>query len=124
MRHLRNFRLHLARVVLGAALLPLVAACAWQVPADPGLNFKYRSRASQPAAFVSAPAEQVSVSAASDEGARALYLDHCSRCHQPFDPQSVPAAQWPLYVAKYAPRAGLFGTDRSRVLAWLQANAP
>jgi hypothetical protein len=50
-------------------------------------------------------------------------MDHCSRCHAPFAPNSLRAGQWPMYVRKYAPRAQLFGPDRALVLAWLQANA-
>jgi hypothetical protein len=113
---------------LGLVALALVfslstLACSWSVPADPGLNFLRRTRpeaAPQQAATPVADSGYVRV--ADDSGARALYMDHCSRCHAPFDPSAVTAAQWPMYVAKYGPRAGLFGANRERVLRWLQAN--
>jgi hypothetical protein len=63
------------------------------------------------------------VASVGDPGARAIYLDRCSRCHEPFDPSYAPASQWPMFVARYGPRAGLVGHDRDRVLAWLQANS-
>jgi len=97
-------------------------ACSWSVPADPGLNAQRRTRTRgtppAPPARADAP-----IGGDRDEGARALYLNHCSRCHAPFPPTHVSADRWPVFVAKYGPQAGLFGEDRARVLRWLQANA-
>jgi len=113
--------LGLAAVFYGAAV---VAACSWQVPADPGLNYEQRTRAPAVARGLTAPPTSEEIArAGEDPQARALYMNHCGRCHAPFDPRAVAASQWPMYVKKYAPRAGLFGADRDRVLAWLQANA-
>jgi hypothetical protein len=112
-------------LILTLLALPLaVAACSWQVPADPGLNYQQRVRTPAVASTPMAPAAAGQPPAlAQDAGARALYMNHCSRCHAPFAPSSLRAGQWPMYVRKYAPRAQLFGADRARVLAWLQANA-
>lgn len=121
------------RAAARAALVLCVCAlgaCAWSVPADPGLNALRRSRAgadalSAPGASdVARPAPtQVLGGAASDDGARSAYLAKCSQCHAPWPPTHATAAEWPGYVRKYGPRAGLFGAERERVLRWLQANA-
>jgi hypothetical protein len=102
----------------GLLLLLLAGACAWSVPADPGLHAM--RRADPPTArSVSSAAEAVR----DDPGARALYLSHCGRCPEPWPPTHLRAAEWPRFVRHYAPRAGLYGADRDRVLRWLQANA-
>jgi len=112
--------------VLTAGLLLLacvLTACAWSVPADPGALSRLRGTSWAPA---TAGAQTQTVAwddAAVDTGARELYLNHCSRCHAPFAPNTVSAGDWPRYVQRYAPRAGLWGEDRKRVLRWLQANA-
>src|SRR5437773_1006607 len=67
-------------------------ACSWSVPADPGKNAALRGR----------PAPV-------DDGARTLYVQHCSRCHEPFSPSHATAEEWPSLVRRYGPRAGLFG---------------
>ena len=123
-----NHRISMWRSLGLAAFTPALAlaaaACSWQVPADPGLNYAQRTRPPEVARGLTAPPTKQEVArAGEDPQARALYLNHCSRCHAPFDPRAIPAGQWPMYVAKYGPRAGLFGADRARVLAWLQANA-
>src|SRR5262245_2399706 len=106
-----------------------LAACAWSVPADPGENARLRAG---PPAWTVSPEGPVSAAASDaralpqqgpDDGARAVYLARCSACHEPFAPTHVSAAEWPRYVAKYGPRAGLFGEERARVLRWLQANS-
>ena len=124
MTHPTNTIRALALLVL---LAPVLTACRWSVPADPGRNYQLRSRpaATEVAAYAPAPGQAPAVAeAAHDDGARALYMSHCGRCHEPFDPGAVEASAWPFYVQKYGPRAGLFGANRTRVLAWLQANAP
>jgi hypothetical protein len=132
--------------VLSAASL---AACAWSVPADPGLVAECRPckpgcahLRREPVPSETAPPSAASVAGAAaaappatpratssppsprnDAGARTIYTEHCSRCHAAFPPTHATAAEWPVFVRKYGPRAGLFGSDRDRVLAWLQANA-
>ncbi len=107
-----------------ALLVLALAACAWSVPADPGLNAAERAdAAAAPAAAEPAVTSSRAPAAADDPEARAIYLQRCSRCHEPFSPTHLSAAQWPIYVARYAPRAGLYGAERERVLRWLQANA-
>lgn len=117
---------------LAASFLALatLAACSWSVPADPGENARLRSRPSGagPAALphpsaASGPGVVALGSDASDDGARAIYLTRCSRCHEPFSPRHARAGDWPALVRKYGPRAGLFGEERDRVTRWLVANA-
>jgi hypothetical protein len=113
--------------LLASTSVAALAACTWSVPADPGENA--RLRAGLPAWTVPAtnPATPAAGDArayprpAPDDGAKAIYLARCSACHEPFAPTHVSAGEWPTYVAKYGPRAGLFGQERARVLAWLQA---
>jgi hypothetical protein len=106
-----------------------LAACAWSVPADPGKNAARRARVvprTGPApgvAFVPEAPPAAANAAAGDDDARQTYLAHCSRCHEAFPPAHATADEWPGLVRRYAPRAGLFGADRDRVLRWLQANA-
>lgn len=112
--------------VLAAGLLLLacvLTACAWSVPADPGALSRLRGTSWAPATVGAQTQTVASDAAAVDNGAQGLYLNHCSRCHAPFAPDTVSAGDWPRYVQRYAPRAGLFGEDRARVLRWLQANA-
>ncbi len=114
-----------ASAVTVVLLLALgVAACSWSVPADPGLNSKLRRRPAAAARNIAnAPLQADGYTDVGDPGARVLYYEHCSRCHAPFAPTYVTAGEWPRYVRRYAPRAGLYGADRQRVLTWLQANA-
>ncbi len=103
----------------------LIAACTWSVPANPGRNMALRD------ADTSWTTTQVSLEGADadaddprhDSEAAQMYVTRCGKCHVPYPPTQVPAARWPFFVAKYGPRAGLFGADRERVLAWLMANA-
>jgi len=131
--HRTRLSLALGSLLAACAL----AACAWSVPADPGLVAECRpcrpgcssSRDAAPA--IGAPPVPLATPAKGapppsrrgDDGARTLYVAHCSRCHAAFPPTHASAAEWPVFVRKYGPRAGLFGADRERVLAWLQANA-
>lgn len=96
-------------------LLP-TAACAWSVQVEP-----LKAAGPSPAAAASpAPGETLG---GGDPEARALYVSHCGRCHDPFPPTHAPAKAWPRLVAKYGPRAQLFGEDRARVLLWLRSQA-
>jgi hypothetical protein len=121
MSMLEKIRRHRGQIAAGIALplfVLLASACRWAVPADPGLNSRLRQK---PAAFVRA--ESLDPEAARDPGAQDLYLQKCGRCHAPFAPTHLSASRWPAMVQKYAPRAGLYGADRDRVLVWLMANA-
>lgn len=118
----------IAASLLASSSLAALAACAWSVPADPGENARLRAGppawsipAASPAASATGDARAYPAQAP-DDGARAIYLARCSACHEPFAPTHVSAAEWPFYVSKYGPRAGLFGEERARVLRWLQAN--
>jgi hypothetical protein len=113
-----------ARTAAAGAACALAAACAWSVPADPGVNSARRGgppRAAAPTPEDGAPALRA---AAPDDGARTTYLTRCGRCHEPFPPSHATASEWPRLVRKYGPRAGLFGAERERVLRWLRARAP
>ena len=105
-----------------AGLILSLAACAWAVPADPGLNAQMRSRSAPPAGPAASGASRAALPA-EDDGAGAIYRERCSKCHEPFPPTHASAGEWPVFVRKYGPRAGLFGEERERVLRWLQANA-
>ena len=104
----------LALVAAGSLL-----ACAWSVPADPGLNARLRAR---PAPELDGTST-VRPDGLADPEAEAIYRQRCGRCHAPWPTTHVTAAAWPVYVRRYGPRAGLFGAERERVLRWLQANA-
>ena len=124
---LRLRRLLPAMTALG--VFSLVTSCTWAVPADPGQNARLRSHASDAspvAESASAPGPapvRALFGDATDDGARAVYLHRCGQCHEPFSPRHASADEWPGYVRKYGPRAGLFGEERDRVLRWLQANS-
>lgn len=98
-----------------------VSACRWSVPADPGENARLRSRPAQATAGLepasTAPGE------AADPAAATLYYARCSQCHAAFPPGTFPAGEWPGIVERYGPRAGLFGAERQRVVAWLRTHA-
>jgi len=98
-------------------LLP-AAACGWSVRVEP-------PKATTGGPPRVAPAEPGASwgSVAGDPEARALYLNHCGRCHEPFLPSHAPADAWPRLVGKYGPRAQLFGKERARVVQWLKLQA-
>lgn len=112
-----------AGLLLLSALL--VAACSWSVPANPGRNQTLRDPSTAWTKTSTAPTEGEgeAESNADDAETVRIYINRCGRCHIPYPPTHVPAARWPFFVAKYAPRAGLFGEERERVLTWLMANA-
>lgn len=110
--------------LLGSLLGGLLSACAWSVPADPGENARGRGALLAPdSASLPSAAAQASLPAEADPAAGALYASRCAQCHEPVHPATYSAAEWPAYVDRYGPRAGLFGSQRVRVLAWLQAHA-
>lgn len=110
-----------------AALLTLLAAvlsvgaCRWSVPADPGENARLRSRRAP--TLADADAAFGTPRGSADPGAAMLYYSRCAQCHAAIPPSAFPASQWPQLVERYGPRAGLFGAERSRVVAWLQVQA-
>jgi hypothetical protein len=67
------------------------------------------------AACASAPAGPVD--------AAAVYRARCALCHPPWHPTDFSPAEWPRYVRKYAPRAGLTRDERDAVLAYLVTEA-
>jgi hypothetical protein len=97
-------------------------ACAWSVPSDPGENARRRRRP-EPTAVPSAVPLAPGARTTSDPATAAVYAEKCGACHAPFPPTHATSAEWPIYVRRYGPRAGLFGAERARVLAWLQQNA-
>lgn len=111
--------LTLVVAVLGGVL----SACAWSVPADPGANARRAGSLHAPTpASLSSTAGPAWAPAAADPAAGALYASRCAQCHDLVHPATYSAAEWPAYVDRYGPRAGLFGQERSRVLTWLQAH--
>jgi hypothetical protein len=115
-----------------ASVLLLVAVShatgCWSVPADPGENARLRTRRPAPS---QAPIAATRGSAGGsgggasgvDPAAESIYYSKCSQCHEAFPPEMFSAGEWPLYVDRYGPRAGLYGAERASVLRWLQANA-
>jgi cytochrome c5 len=108
--------------LLALAALPVATAC-WSVPADPGANARLRSRAHAPGAAVAGAPAAAAGEGAVDAGAAGVYYTRCAQCHEAYPPGAFSAGEWPLYVDRYGPRAGLYGGERARVLRWLQANA-
>lgn len=115
----RSVALPLASACLVAAVASALAACSWSVPADPGLNARLRSRP-DPLVETPPPAADLLID---PEDVRATYLVRCGRCHEPPSPRSASRDEWPGILRKMAPRAGLYGEDRDRVLRWLTANS-
>lgn len=112
------------RLALGLGALLFMAACSWNVPADPGLNMELRGASAwSQTAVAPTPRHEIDPGAANDTKARGVYLRKCSQCHEAIQPSALAAHEWPAAVNKYAPRAGLYGAERQQVLAWLMANA-
>jgi trimethylamine-N-oxide reductase (cytochrome c) len=55
--------------------------------------------------------------------AEAVYRARCALCHPPWSPTDFSPAEWPRFVRKYAPRAGLTPAERDAVLAYLVREA-
>jgi hypothetical protein len=114
---------------LPGALLALAlthATGCWSVPADPGENARLRARRDVPALAAAGGSGGGSpglVADGADPAAASLYAVRCAQCHEAYPPEAFSAGEWPLYVDRYGPRAGLYGADRASVLRWLQANA-
>jgi hypothetical protein len=81
---------------------------ASRIAAGLGLALALAACASLPAGPVDAPA---------------VYRARCALCHPPWSPTDFAAAEWPRYVRKYAPRAGLTQAERDAVLAYLVREA-
>lgn len=64
-----------------------------------------------------------SVESSGPVDAEAVYRARCALCHPPWSPTDFSAADWPKYVRKYAPRAGLTRAERDAVLAYLVREA-
>jgi mono/diheme cytochrome c family protein len=93
-------------------LLLLLSACA---PALPAVNDADRAWARQ--AFPETADEL-------DES-RGLYATKCSGCHMLVLPQNVPHSEWPMVIAKMAPKAKLDDAQRGRILRYvLTASRP
>lgn len=106
------------------------AAGCWSVPADPGENARLRARrdvaapgAAEAYAGGSGPEARGGGVGAADPAAASIYYVRCAQCHEAYPPEAFSAGEWPLYVDRYGPRAGLYGAERASVLRWLQANA-
>jgi len=57
-----------------------------------------------------------------DDAAR-LYRTRCALCHPAWSPSDFAPDEWPFWVTKYAPRAGLTRDERDAVLAYLVREA-
>ena len=55
--------------------------------------------------------------------AASIYRARCSLCHAPWRPTDFSPAEWPRFVRKYAPRAGLTPDERDAVLGYLVREA-
>lgn len=71
----------------------------------------------------SALAACASVGPAGPVDAEAVYAARCAMCHPPWSPKSFGPEEWPKYVRKYAPRAGLTPAERDAVLSYLVREA-
>jgi len=65
----------------------------------------------------------VSVEPSGPVDAEVVYRSRCAICHPPWSPTAFSPAEWPRYVRKYAPRAGLTPAERDAVLAYLVREA-
>lgn len=48
-----------------------------------------------------------------------VYRARCALCHPPWSPTDFSPSEWPVYVKKYAPRAGLSPAERVAVTDYL-----
>ncbi|CAG0947845.1 hypothetical protein ANRL1_04619 [Anaerolineae bacterium] len=80
------------------------------------------SLASRESSLPTPPAPDAATAARYQHG-RTMYARKCGRCHELFDPAEYAAREWPGYVKRYGPRAGLKIEDRGAVTEYLQACA-
>lgn len=52
-----------------------------------------------------------------------LYRSKCSACHRAYAPDTLTRGRWAEVMQKMAGKAHLDDGERTRLLAWLQANA-
>ena len=109
-RRRHGFALPVASLFFLANSVVLVASCAVNAGHDP-------SRL--PLSTATDPQER-----AEHARGRDLYARHCAKCHQLYDPGEFHRGQWPRFVKRYGPRAGLDAKQRAEVLAYLTAVAP
>jgi hypothetical protein len=55
--------------------------------------------------------------------AETVYRARCAMCHPPWSPTDFTPDEWPKYVGKYGPRAGLTRAEHDAVLAYLVREA-
>ncbi len=55
--------------------------------------------------------------------AEAVYRARCALCHPAWAPTHLSPAEWPRFVRRYGPRAGLRPDERDAVLAYLVREA-
>jgi mono/diheme cytochrome c family protein len=89
-----------------AALLAL-AACTKPVPTPTTID------------VTRANAAGAQVTLAALERGRALYVQRCGNCHQPYQPSDYPPAAWPRHVDEMAERAKLGTDDRMLITQFL-----
>ena len=75
------------------------------------------------AAALAACAASGSAGRAGPADAASIYRARCSLCHAPWRPTDFSPAEWPRFVRKYAPRAGLTPDERAAVLDYLVREA-
>ena len=51
--------------------------------------------------------------------AETVYRARCAICHPAWSPTDFSPSDWPRYVKKYAPRAGLTPAEKEAILAYL-----
>jgi mono/diheme cytochrome c family protein len=92
-----------------------------------GLSPVWTPRRVFPVALAFALASALAACAAIDSDgpvdAEATYRARCSLCHPPWDPTDFTPDEWPRYVRKYGPRAGLTRAERAAVLEYLVREA-
>lgn len=57
------------------------------------------------------------------EDAARIYRTRCALCHPAWSPTEFEPEEWPYWVRRYGPRAGLTQAERDAVLAYLVREA-